>query len=175
MISAEVVPFLILAIGVDNIFLIARAERLVPEHIEDPVYRIAFGLKEIGPSIFVAAFCEALAFFIGMQTDIPALSSFCMVAGIAVIMDLVYQVLFYLPFLLLDKQRVKEKRVDLFCCFKYEQAPDKPREDKVRKYYNEYFVPFVFRKSTMALTFLISICLFIVGIFSMFKLLRGLN
>lgn len=33
MISAEVVPFLILAIGVDNMFLISRAERSVPEHI----------------------------------------------------------------------------------------------------------------------------------------------
>lgn len=33
MISAEVVPFLILAIGVDNMFLISRAERNVPEHV----------------------------------------------------------------------------------------------------------------------------------------------
>ena len=53
-------------------------------------YRIAFALKEIGPSIFVAAFCEALAFFIGMQTNIPALSSFCLVAGIAVLMDFIF-------------------------------------------------------------------------------------
>lgn len=66
MISAEVVPFLILAIGVDNMFLISRAERLVPEHVLEPKYRVAFALKEVGPSIFVAAFCEALAFFIGM-------------------------------------------------------------------------------------------------------------
>jgi Niemann-Pick C1 protein len=77
MISAEVVPFLILAIGVDNMFLITRAEKNVPEHITDIRYRIAFALKEIGPSILVAALCEALAFFIGMQTDIPALQSFC--------------------------------------------------------------------------------------------------
>jgi Niemann-Pick C1 protein len=35
MISLEVVPFLILAIGVDNMFLISRAERVVPEYIED--------------------------------------------------------------------------------------------------------------------------------------------
>ena len=34
MISAEVVPFLILAIGVDNMFLISRAERNVPTHIK---------------------------------------------------------------------------------------------------------------------------------------------
>ena len=33
MISAEVVPFLVLAIGVDNMFLMARAERSVPQHI----------------------------------------------------------------------------------------------------------------------------------------------
>lgn len=33
MISAEVVPFLILAIGVDNMFLISRAEKNIPAHV----------------------------------------------------------------------------------------------------------------------------------------------
>jgi Niemann-Pick C1 protein len=88
MISAEVVPFLILAIGVDNMFLISKAERNVPAHITQMELRAAYALKEIGPSIFTAAFCEALAFFIGMLTDVPALYSFCLVAGIAVLVDL---------------------------------------------------------------------------------------
>jgi Niemann-Pick C1 protein len=44
MISAEVVPFLILAIGVDNIFLISRAERLVPEYIQKIELRVALAL-----------------------------------------------------------------------------------------------------------------------------------
>lgn len=35
MISAEVVPFLILAIGVDNMFLIARAERSINKQVTD--------------------------------------------------------------------------------------------------------------------------------------------
>jgi len=90
MISAEVVPFLILAIGVDNMFLISRAERTVPKHIEKMELRVAYALREIGPSIFAAAFCEALAFFIGMLTGVPALVSFCLVAGIAVLADFVF-------------------------------------------------------------------------------------
>lgn len=90
MISAEVVPFLILAIGVDNMFLISRAERTIPAHVKSVELRLAYALKEIGPSIFAAAFCEALAFFIGMLTDVPALYSFCLVAGLAIVADFVF-------------------------------------------------------------------------------------
>ena len=51
----------------------------------------------------------------------------------------------------------------------------KPRKDIVRKYFNKYFVPFVFRKATKPLTILIAILLIVTGVFSTFKLLRGLN
>lgn len=175
MISAEVVPFLILAIGVDNMFLITRAERQVPDHITETKYRIAFALKEIGPSIFVAALCEALAFFIGMLTDIPALQSFCLVAGLSVITDFFFQMTIFLPSLVLDQQRIREKRVDVLCCLRDTSAPDKPREDLIRKWFNANFVPFVFRRSTKMLTIAITVCLLVIGSFSCTKLLRGLN
>ena len=48
---------------------------------------MAYALKDIGPSIFAAAFCEALAFFIGLLTDVPALRNFCLVAGVGCITD----------------------------------------------------------------------------------------
>jgi len=73
MISAEVVPFLILAIGVDNMFLIARAEREIPATVTAIDERIGFAMKEIGPSIFTASLCESMAFLIGLLTDVPAL------------------------------------------------------------------------------------------------------
>ena len=107
MISAEVVPFLILAIGVDNMFLISRAERSVPEHIKKVELRLAYALKEIGPSIFCAAFCEALAFFVGMLTDVPALWSFCLVAGIAVLVDFLLQITMFVACLSYDAQRIQ--------------------------------------------------------------------
>lgn len=174
MISAEVVPFLILAIGVDNMFLVARAERKVPSYVTEIDMRLALALQEIGPSIFVAAFCEALAFFIGMQTNIPALQSFCLVAGLGVLTDVFFQVFFFLPALYFDKLRVDDGRYDMLCCIKADN-PKPARADAIRKLYNTYFVPFVFRQSTKALTVGITLALVVIGGMSCHQLKRGLN
>lgn len=106
LISTEVVPFLILAIGVDNMFIIARAEREAPPQIVSIENRVAFGMGRIGPSIFTAAFCEFLAFIIGMLTDVPALSQFCLVAALAVITDFVLQITTFTAVLTLDSKRI---------------------------------------------------------------------
>ena len=132
-------------------------------------------MKEIGPSIFVAAFCEALAFFIGMQTDIPALQSFCLVAGLSVVFDFVFQIVIFLPALALDKRRINDNRNDIFCCIKNKGKPLPVRDDLVRAVFNKHFVPFVFKKATKILTCLITVLLIIVGCFSCSKILRGLN
>jgi len=174
MISLEVVPFLILAIGVDNMFLISRAERVVPPQIKDPKERIAFAMREIGPSIFVAAFCEALAFFIGQRTDIPALQSFCLVAGVAVVTDFIFQITIFLPALYYDRLRIDSNRYDICCCCV--AAKRKPvREDFIRKHFNTFYVPWVFKRSTKVLALIATAALITIGGFSTVKLLRGLN
>jgi len=39
--------------------------------------------------------------------------------------------------------RIKDNRYDIFCCIK--KTERKPvRDDIVRKYFNDYYVPFVF-------------------------------
>lgn len=129
MISAEVVPFLILAIGVDNMFLIARAEREIPESITSVEERIGFAMKEIGPSIFTAALCESLAFFIGLLTDVPALQNFCLVAGLGVVVDFLLQMTIFVGALAIDNTRIQKDRADLICCCVKVNNPT-PRRDE---------------------------------------------
>jgi Niemann-Pick C1 protein len=107
MISSEVVPFLVLAIGVDNMFIITRAERQVDPAITRMDIRVGLALKSVGASIFTAAFCEALAFFVGMLTTIPALTSFCLVAGIAVLVNFCLQITAFAAVLALDGRRIQ--------------------------------------------------------------------
>jgi len=174
MISAEVVPFLILAIGVDNMFLISRAERTVPLHVKDVNLRIAYAMKEVGPSIFAAAFCEALAFFIGMLTDVPALYSFCLVAGLSVIADFVLQITIFLAALSLDGKRIQQNRADILFCIKLKKK-EVPRKEVIRTLFAEYFVPLVFHKISQFVIFAIAACLLVISFMSCSKIKLGLN
>ena len=132
MISAEVVPFLILAIGVDNMFLIARAERDVPEVVKSVEERMSYAMKEIGPSIFTAALCESCAFVIGMLTDVPALRNFCLIAALGVACDFVLQITIFVAALALDNKRIQAGRRDIICCFTKKAEVEAPREEWAR-------------------------------------------
>lgn len=54
LISLEVIPFLILAIGVDNMFLIYYSVMRVPSN--DPEIKVSIGLRNIGSSIVLSTF-----------------------------------------------------------------------------------------------------------------------
>jgi len=89
-----VIPFLILAIGVDNMFIISREfDRLrveMPTHALDDLAGMTMAI--VGPSILAAATSECLAFGVGALTNIPALQQFCTVAAVAVLADFCLQV-----------------------------------------------------------------------------------
>lgn len=76
LISLEVIPFLILAIGVDNMFILVNSLYAVPKSF-DLHTRVGLALKSVGPSITTATLCEACAFLVGSMTNMPALQSFC--------------------------------------------------------------------------------------------------
>lgn len=71
LIKGEVIPFLILAIGVDNMFIISSAVKHSKQDLL--IDKIREGMTEVGPSITTAAISEILAFGVGAFTKMPAL------------------------------------------------------------------------------------------------------
>ena len=60
----QVIPFLVLAVGVDNMLILAHALQQQDEALPVPE-RLGRALAAAGPSISLAAACEALAFGLG--------------------------------------------------------------------------------------------------------------
>ena len=174
LISSEVVPFLTLAIGVDNMFIIVRAEQEVSSQVENVEERVALALKEVGPSIFTAAFCESLAFFVGMLTKVPALESFCLVAALAVLADFLLQITFFCAALTLDAKRIKDNRCDILPCIKKRERSVQ-RKPIVRTLFQKYYVPFLFNKKVELIVYFFSLVFFTLGIVACCLLDLGLT
>lgn len=91
LIISEVIPFLVLAIGVDNIYILTNAVDLTSPTM-DLSARIGLAVEMVGPSVLCAALCETCAFLTGSLTKMPAVQAFALYAGAAVIFDMLLQV-----------------------------------------------------------------------------------
>lgn len=156
MISTEVVPFLILAIGVDFMFIISMGERKYKEILnarnpDQPAAHsdiMAEAMREIGPSISAAALSELCAFIVGVMTAIPALSDFCIIAAIALFTNAVFQCTVFVSVLSLDHRRRASGRIDCLPCFDIESRPEEKHRELVRKFVEKYYVPALFHPIT---------------------------
>jgi Niemann-Pick C1 protein len=115
----EVIPFLVLAVGVDNIFILVqtyqRDHRIEGETLENQIARI---VGHVGPSMLLTSSAESLAFVLGALTPMPAVKIFSLYAAIAVFIDFVLQITCFVSLMTLDCKRELSKRYNLFCCIK---------------------------------------------------------
>ncbi|KAF2192850.1 multidrug efflux transporter AcrB transmembrane domain-containing protein [Zopfia rhizophila CBS 207.26] len=116
LIIAEVIPFLVLAVGVDNIFLIVHEfERVNISHPEGSVPdRVARALGRMGPSILLSATTETAAFALGCAVGMPAVRNFAAYAAGAVFINAILQVTMFIAVLALNQRRVEANRADCF-------------------------------------------------------------
>lgn len=67
MLTIEVIPFLVLAIGIDNIFILVHTYNRIDKNDDKSVAEsIGRSLGEVGPSILITASSECFCFLIGM-------------------------------------------------------------------------------------------------------------
>lgn len=113
LISLEVLPFLALAVGVDNMFIITLALERDRKAllVEDKMARV---LEAAGPSIVLAGAAEVLCFFIaGLLAPMPAVRAFALTAAVALLVDLAAQLTAFVALLSLDSQRIQDGRPDI--------------------------------------------------------------
>ncbi|CAF3737766.1 unnamed protein product [Rotaria sp. Silwood1] len=114
----EVIPFLVLAVGVDNIFIIVQHfEKAKEEEYQSSDIRLATTISRIGPSILLTASSESIAFALGALTPMPAVQIFSLYAFMAVFIDFLLQITCFVSILSLDSKRQQSNRPDLCCCY----------------------------------------------------------
>lgn len=117
LIIMEVIPFLVLAVGVDNMCILVHAVKR--QSLELPLEgRISNALVEVGPSITLASLSEVLAFTVGTFIPMPAVRVFSMFAAFAVFLDFLLQVTAFVALIVFDFLRTEDHRVDCFPCMK---------------------------------------------------------
>lgn len=122
LIIIEVVPFLVLAVGVDNIFILVQAIqrdiRPPTESVADQVGRV---LGNVGPSMLLSSLSETIAFAFGALSTMPAVSTFSSYAALAVAFNFLMQITILLAVVALDAKRQGDHRVDVLCCVRTEK------------------------------------------------------
>ena len=113
LIIAEVIPFLVLAIGVDNIFIMSDAvARFAGDGSTIAIEtQIAHAMRAVGPGMLFSAVIQTLVFSIGTFASMPAVRVFSMYAALAVLVGFVFQVTAFVGLLSLDSRRQAEGRI----------------------------------------------------------------
>ncbi|KAF2837583.1 patched sphingolipid transporter [Patellaria atrata CBS 101060] len=124
LIIAEVIPFLVLAVGVDNIFLVVHEfERVNISYPEGSISeRMSKALGRMGPSILLSATSETVAFALGTAVGMPAVRNFAAYAAGAVLINALLQVTMFVSVLALNQRRVEASRADCFPCITIKRA-----------------------------------------------------
>ncbi|CAN8276827.1 unnamed protein product [Cochlearia groenlandica] len=127
LIIMEVIPFLVLAVGVDNMCILVRAVKRQPLDVSLEE-RISSALVEVGPSITLASLSEVLAFAVGAFVPMPACRIFSMFAALAIMLDFFLQITAFVALIVFDCQRTADNRIDCFPCIKVSSSPSESIE-----------------------------------------------
>ncbi|RYP92877.1 hypothetical protein DL770_001048 [Monosporascus sp. CRB-9-2] len=181
LIIAEVIPFIVLAVGVDNIFLIVHEfERVNVSHPDAMVEeRISKALGRMGPSILFSAITETVSFALGAFVGMPAVRNFAIYAAGAVFINALLQMTLFVSILSYNQIRTEDHRADCFPCIHIKAARvhlngsnghagsypyDVPEESFLQQFIRKHYAPALLGKKVKALILVIFTGLLATGV-----------
>ncbi|KAG8595971.1 hypothetical protein GDO81_001690 [Engystomops pustulosus] len=116
--TTQVLPFLALGVGVDDVFLLAHAFSETGQNNRIPFEdRTGECLKRTGASVALTSISNVTAFFMAALIPIPALRAFSLQAAVVVVFNFAMVLLIFPAILSMDLYRRRDHRLDIFCCF----------------------------------------------------------
>ncbi|XP_028413389.1 patched domain-containing protein 3-like [Dendronephthya gigantea] len=110
-----VLPFLVLGIGLDNMFLIIHELDRVP--LDWPVtQRIAHALSQTGPTVTMTSVTNVVAFAVSTLTSFPAIRIFCIYASLCIAFAYLFIITFFVAASKFDADRIKAGKIDVLLC-----------------------------------------------------------
>ncbi|CAH4034681.1 NPC intracellular cholesterol transporter 1 homolog 1b-like [Pieris brassicae] len=129
LLAINVIPFFILSVGIDNVFLMVNSIQYVQTNLTkyseykegmsfDEKRRFIFGtmMKNEGPSMFISSLTQITCFAIGSLANFPAVRSFAIFAAVSLSFLFIFQITAVVGILSLDYKRSIKNRFDIFCC-----------------------------------------------------------
>ncbi|KAG5889119.1 hypothetical protein JTB14_034177 [Gonioctena quinquepunctata] len=159
MITIEVIPFLVLAVGVDNIFLIVQThQREIKRESLSLTESIAETMRKVGPSMLLTSSAEIICFGISTTSSMPAVHTFAVYGTVAVLFNFIFQITAFVAFLSMDEERYQQNRLDFFCCIKTEIPKQENKPRLLFTFWNEWYTPFIMKFPVRCVILLFFIC-----------------
>jgi hypothetical protein len=104
--AREVFPFVIIVIGLENMFRLINAVFATPAE-KPTTQRISGALGEVGFLSFIAVVTDLAMLVIIARVSVPAVREFCLFAGVALLVDFILHMTFFLAVLSVDVRRLE--------------------------------------------------------------------
>ena len=145
----EIIPFLVLAVGVDNIFIMVQHyQRSTQKEHETHAEHVGRIVGEVAPSMLLSSASESTCFFLGALSDMPAVRAFALYAGMALLIDFFMQITCFVSLISLDMERQQNAKFDIFCCVQGKKSDKRKQNGVLYKFFQFIYAPFVMKSWT---------------------------
>ena len=143
----EIIPFLVLAVGVDNIFILVQTYQREPrKEYESHAEHVGRVVGEVAPSMLLSSVSESTCFFLGALSDMPAVRAFALYAGVALFVDFIMQITCFVSLLSLDMMRQESNRYDIICCVSGSKKDQDKSEGMLFRLFKHLYGPLLMKK-----------------------------